>query len=154
MQIMSLSVPIAPQTTGHPFGLPENRDPVRRETRVTPVAESRNPDAGFKDGKKPLQFWRSAGGAVDPETHIAPPSIMQIKISQLLNEQAGLTRPDEAGDEPRGDKHDRSLHPAPQETEDVAPAPDRTAPGEDPRRGYANAAQITKADTARDTEDS
>ena len=145
MQIMSLSVPIAPQTTGHPYGLPENRAPVRRETRIEPVANARNPDAGFKDGKKPLQFWRSASGSVDPSTHIAPPSIMQIKISQMLSEQ---TTPSTA-DDPKSAETASAPDGAAMEKQSAMDEHHAGAgietPKDDPREGYAKAALIAKA---------
>lgn len=45
-------------------------------------------------GQAPDKFWRAARGEPDPATHIAPPSIMQLKISKLLEEQAPQTEDD------------------------------------------------------------
>ncbi|MBE9639405.1 hypothetical protein [Salipiger mangrovisoli] len=40
------------------------------------------------EGQPPASFWRSLTGLPDPANHVAPPSIMQIRISALLEEQA------------------------------------------------------------------
>ncbi|NDW57671.1 hypothetical protein G0P98_14290 [Yangia sp. PrR004] len=40
------------------------------------------------DGQPPASFWRSLTGMPDPSSHVAPPSIMQLRITALLEEQA------------------------------------------------------------------
>ncbi|WP_143595895.1 hypothetical protein [Tropicibacter naphthalenivorans] len=59
-----------------------------RETRVQPIADARDPEAPMREGQSAEKFWRSASGLPDPDSHMAPPSIMQIKISQMLDQQA------------------------------------------------------------------
>ncbi|MBY6116998.1 hypothetical protein KUW09_22055 [Mameliella alba] len=102
----------APQVSGHPQGLPEVRPPNADPAKITPIADSRNPEAGLKDGKAPTKFWRAVNGEPDPATHAAPPSIMQITISQMLDEQSpdnrGDTAADTAPDQVSGGKDARS----------------------------------------------
>lgn len=93
----------APQVTGHPQGLPDPRAERSDRTRVKPIADARDPQARLKDGQAPTQFWRAVNGEPDLSTHTAPPSIMQITISRMLDEQA--PKPDTAGkSEPKGPK--------------------------------------------------
>ncbi|SDF34865.1 hypothetical protein SAMN04488105_1181 [Salipiger thiooxidans] len=89
MQFPGVSPAVAPLATGHPQGLPAVPDGPPVETKVQPVAEqaqSRNdPGTG---GQPPTNFWRGLAGLPDPSKHVAPPSIMQIKISAILEKQA------------------------------------------------------------------
>lgn len=78
----------APQVTGHPHGLPDPQAGRGEPMRVKPIADARNPEARLKDGQAPTQFWRAVNGEPDPSTHTAPPSIMQITITRLLDAQA------------------------------------------------------------------
>ena len=59
----------------------------RRAAPAVHVIDSRNPEALKAQGQSPAQFWRSSNGGIDPDQHVAPPSIMQIKISQMLDAQ-------------------------------------------------------------------
>jgi hypothetical protein len=56
---------------------------------VQPIAQQArtgtDPDPG---GEPPSNFWRGLTGLPDPSKHVAPPSIMQIRIAALLQEQA------------------------------------------------------------------
>jgi hypothetical protein len=102
MKLVGIPAWYAPHSTGHPLGLPE---PARKPSPVTvkPIAKRSDPDATLSDGKPPMQFWRSGSGDPDPATHVAPPTIMQIKISRMLADQAsGLAETAE----PAKDKHD------------------------------------------------
>ncbi|MBW4985847.1 hypothetical protein KZZ07_25215 [Mameliella sp. CS4] len=91
MQVTVTPLLTAPQVTGHPQGLPEvSRDPAS-ETRVKPIADARDPEAGLREGQAPAKFWRAANGEPDPDANTAPPSIMQITISRMLEEQAPRT---------------------------------------------------------------
>ncbi|MGY9050013.1 hypothetical protein P775_18825 [Puniceibacterium antarcticum] len=80
----------APISTGHPFGLPGTSDQTKSVTRVPTVSKQSSSDSGMMQEKSPSQFWRVVGGQPDPATHVAPPSIMQLKISALLEQQAPL----------------------------------------------------------------
>lgn len=87
---MVLSSPntwIAPLSTGHPAGLPKAPKKPMPHTRVT-APGSGDAMAGFMQGQDPSNFWRAASGQPDPAMHIAPPSIMQMKITQMLDDQA------------------------------------------------------------------
>ena len=99
MQLAGPTLWTAPLATGHPLGLPGIQKPTPPHQRVQPTAQSRNPDATMSDGQPPAKFWRAASGEPDPATHLAPPSIMQIKISQMLDEQAN----EQAEDPPEAD---------------------------------------------------
>lgn len=78
---------IAPLATGHPAGLPKTPKKPLPHTRVTAPGGG-DAMAGFMQGQDPTNFWRAASGQPDPATHIAPPSIMQMKITQMLDDQA------------------------------------------------------------------
>ena len=84
----------APLATGHPHGLPEARKPAKPQTRVLPIALTRDPEAALTRGQPPVGFWRAVSGEPDPD-HIAPPSIMQIEISRLLDAQRDGSAPPE-----------------------------------------------------------
>lgn len=88
MQIAGPSLWIAPLATGHPHGLPGVKRPEKQSTKVQPLDQSRNPDAALARHQAPENFWKAANGDPVPEDHIAPPTIMQLKISQMLDEQA------------------------------------------------------------------
>lgn len=73
---ISIALPaMAPQTTGHPASLPP--DPARPDSTqtVTPASESETPGQ---------TGHRQAG----EQQNSAPPSLMQIRIMELLAEQA------------------------------------------------------------------
>jgi hypothetical protein len=78
----------APQVTGHPFGLPAPKEPVADVQKVQPILDARHPETQLGNQNPPSEFWRLVQGEPDPLTHEGPPSIMQIKISQMLNDQA------------------------------------------------------------------
>uniref|UniRef100_A0A2A3JRR8 Uncharacterized protein n=1 Tax=Alloyangia mangrovi TaxID=1779329 RepID=A0A2A3JRR8_9RHOB len=84
---------VAPLATGHPLGLPGAPVRTAEETKVQPVKEQSTTDTDHgadhgTEGQSPTGFWRSLTGLPDPVNHVAPPSIMQIRISALLEEQA------------------------------------------------------------------
>ncbi|WGW03797.1 hypothetical protein [Tropicibacter oceani] len=81
----------------------------------------------MSDGQPPAQFWRAANGEPDPNKHLAPPSIMQIKISQMLDEQAS----EQAEDSPEAEE------PADAAAPDQARAPSDPAPDDLPAIGSA-----------------
>ncbi|EPX85611.1 hypothetical protein [Salipiger mucosus] len=95
---------VAPLATGHPLGLPATQERTSPATRVQPAAREaaadNNPGTG---GQPPGAARRDASGDPDPEPHSAPPSIMQIKITAMLEEQAEALRgtaPDTAETQP------------------------------------------------------
>ncbi|KUF09297.1 hypothetical protein AVJ23_18780 [Pseudoponticoccus marisrubri] len=96
---------------------------------MTPIAHARDPETAESASRRPSRFWPAANGEPDPETHVAPPSIMQIKITQLLTEQADARAPEQDGDRP--------APPDPRSEPEEAPYSDTTAiapdaPPEDP----------------------
>lgn len=88
MQVTKPPTLTAPQVTGHPQGLPGDRPAPDEQTKVKPIADARNPDARLNDGVAPTKFWSAANGKPDPDANTAPPSIMQITISRMLDEQS------------------------------------------------------------------
>ncbi|WP_425074956.1 hypothetical protein [Sagittula sp. S175] len=94
MQLAGLSYLSAPQVTGHPLGLPGA--PVKKPSipEVQPILDSRRPETQLGSGS-PRTFYYAVQGEVDPVKHNPPPSIMQIKISQMLQDQALGTGSDE-----------------------------------------------------------
>lgn len=97
MQIAGLSLWSAPQATGHLPGVPgDQTDATPPARKVHPISASRNPEAALTWARTPpTQFWRTAIGAPDPAAQTAPPSIMQIKISQMLDAQASALQDQE-----------------------------------------------------------
>ncbi|MGP6088283.1 hypothetical protein [Antarctobacter jejuensis] len=87
MQFLVPPLLSAPQVTGHPQGLPRGRPDPLEQTRVKPISDARDPEARMKEGQSPTQFWSAVNGEPDPDNHTAPPSIMQITISRMLDEQ-------------------------------------------------------------------
>lgn len=79
MQFTGVSQAVAPLATGHPQGLPAAPDGPPAETRVQPVSEQAKAGTGSND---------DPGSQRNPKAHTAPPSIVQIKISALLEQQA------------------------------------------------------------------
>ncbi len=88
MQLTGPSLWIAPLATGHPHGLPGAKRQEKQTTKVQPLDQARNPDAALTRGQTPGNFWKAVNGEPIPDDHIAPPTIMQLKISQMLDEQA------------------------------------------------------------------
>lgn len=93
MQLTGVPQVVAPLATGHPLGLPGAPVRTAEETKVQPVKEQSTTDTDHAtdhgtEGQPPAGFWRSLTGLPDPANHVAPPSIMQIRISALLEEQA------------------------------------------------------------------
>ncbi len=88
MQFSVLPNWAAPLSTGHSFGLPETGVQVKSVTRVAAVSKQSFSDTGMMQEKSPPPFSRPATGQRGASTNVAPPSIMQLKISELLNTQA------------------------------------------------------------------
>lgn len=95
MQIAGLSYSSAPQTMAQTIGLPGAGDNKHSVTEIQPILDARRPETKLGSADSPLAFWNAVRGEPDPETHTPPPSIMQIKISQILQDQA-LGQTDEA----------------------------------------------------------
>ncbi|WP_141194889.1 hypothetical protein [Maliponia aquimaris] len=104
--------------------------------RVKPIADARNPEARLKDGQAPTQFWRAVNGEPDPSTHAAPPSIMQITISRMLDAQApkpdAAQEPEPAPPTTRVEAGQPAHQTSPAETDPKAEPMPRAAQGADP----------------------
>ncbi len=108
----------SPLWTGQPFGPQAAQEQPNPDQWVPPITQARDPDAQLNHGQPPTRFWRLVGGGPDPATHIAPPSIVQIRITQLLNDQAPANknaRTEEA--EARPDSADNRAETAEREAE-------------------------------------
>ncbi|MBN9890434.1 hypothetical protein [Salipiger abyssi] len=149
MQFTGVPPAVAPLATGHPLGLPAVPDGPARETKVQPVSEqARTGTDGETSGQPPADFWRGLTGLPNPAKHVAPPSIMQIKISAILEEQAErLTqdlRPPEPA--PTGAEDDASPLPAAPTRTEPAPEPEAEPKEPDdpgtPTAPYAEAAVV------------
>ncbi|KMK66505.1 hypothetical protein [Puniceibacterium sp. IMCC21224] len=90
MLVPTLAPWAAPQTTGHPLGLPATTPLPSTSRKVAPVNQQSTSDTGLEQDKSTARLWFEAQGRPDPATHIAPPSITQLKIIALLSEQAGI----------------------------------------------------------------
>ena len=101
----------APVTTGHPFGLPESGMRTRSTARVPVVSEQSSSDTGFMQEKSPTRYWRAAGETPEPENHCPPPSILQLKISAMLDEQAEAQTRAHPGTEQGDQAPDASMDP-------------------------------------------
>jgi hypothetical protein len=85
MQIAGFTWFHAPLVTGHPLGLPQTRPATAPVLRVTPVTGSDS--ARHRTEAAPV-IWHPVKGAQDQCRHTPPPSIVQIRISRILNDQA------------------------------------------------------------------
>lgn len=86
MQLAGLSYLSAPQVTGHPHalpGAPEKKPPL---AEVQPILDARRPETQL-GRNSPRTFYFAVQNEPDPVAHNPPPSIMQIKISQMLQDQ-------------------------------------------------------------------
>ena len=98
MQISLPTSPAAPLVSGHPFGLPAApaRSPDPKRVEATDAASSGN--LGARRTPAPSAEEELAKVLENPGDHIAPPSIMQLRIAALLDGGTGPadTPPDAA----------------------------------------------------------
>ncbi|MDJ0823657.1 MAG: hypothetical protein QNJ09_17840 [Paracoccaceae bacterium] len=136
MQVFANHMWVSPQTTDHRLGLPSLTRFNQPKERVEPIdTKSKDRlDVGTRNERAPQQTRRD--GSPDPETHVAPPSIMQLKIAAMLEDQASAKREAEAempsdtdsAAQPEAEAEDRTLA-QPDDTTDAAPP---TPLGDDP----------------------
>ncbi|WP_417724069.1 hypothetical protein [Salipiger sp.] len=130
MQFTGTFLGVSPLATGHPLGLPAVQQKTLVDTKVQPVAQqSKTENDTGREGLPPKEFWRSLTGSPDPATHTAPPSIMQLKILAILDEQAERLDPATAKD---GDPAAGTEAPDPAEPPDPDTAATAAAPGTTP----------------------
>lgn len=91
----------APLATGHPLGLPRDPRKPAPQHRV-PATSQAHSSGDFPQGHPPAAYWRVLDGRPDPATHVAPPSIMQLKITQMLDAQASELADAMPEPEPKG----------------------------------------------------
>lgn len=126
MQFPTIPAMLAPLATGHPYGLPADQRGTSLDKRVQPIGPSQDSNTTSTRGE-PQPFLRASHGRVPAQTpqedHVAPPSIMQIKILQMLDEQA--SKIDEDADNPDEDKPEAD----PTKPEPTATHPEAAATG-------------------------
>ena len=84
MLISGIPAWAAPQSTGHPQALPATPAPAASDSRVVALAGSKEASLGQSgDGSA-----QDDGTASRKDQKAAPPTIMQIKIATMLQEQA------------------------------------------------------------------
>ena len=96
MQPIVMPLTLAPVVTGHPLGLPEPRRAPKPSVEITPISKRGDIDAAIADARTPAEFWRAVSGQPHAD-HEAPRSMLQIRISQLLQEAEGADS-DASGD--------------------------------------------------------
>lgn len=137
MQFTGVSQSVAPLATGHPLSLPASPIKAAPETRVQPVSKQAKTGAeAGQDGQDRPAAQRQPGGDTVPVDRAAPPSIMQLKISALLQEQAeklmdeAKRRTAQQDPEEARDTQDRTegAHHANANPEETAPASEGASP--------------------------
>lgn len=98
----------APQTTGHPLGLPNPSAQPYVTTQVTPLRKTSDSALGNSGGRPHDSDTASPDERKDSDQPVAPPSALQLKIISILQEQAQMltkdknTDPDAASDKDTG----------------------------------------------------
>ncbi|WP_150297803.1 hypothetical protein [Salipiger aestuarii] len=87
MQFTGVLPALAPLATGHPQGLPDPADGPPPVTRVQPVAEQADIGADPGTDREPPSEARQLQSRQTPERS-APPSVIQIRIAKMLQDQA------------------------------------------------------------------
>lgn len=95
MQFPSLSQFLAPLATGHPQGLPAVQNEPARVSRVQPVKEQASTGTQAGTDQDPSSEFRQMV-AKQSSQRISPPSVMQIRIAQMLQDQADRMQSDSA----------------------------------------------------------
>lgn len=134
MQVSSHSNLGVPQGSTYRPGLSGQPADASGSREVLPVVGARDAATQRQEGP-PAQFWRTLNGGPDPATHIAPPSIMQIKISQLLDAQAGSI-----------DDEAKSENASKPEAANADQAPNRPTDSTDPEAGPGEEGSTAETD--------
>ncbi|WP_149757520.1 hypothetical protein [Roseivivax sediminis] len=137
MQITTPAVPAAPIVSGHPFGLPgvppRSPDPRRVEAATDSQTADNMPDRQPAAGSPSDKLEAALD---DPGDHVAPPSIMQLRISALLAERSTPAPAPEPGIEARARSAYDNAPPAEglgaNADTDSAPEPEAAAPAPRP----------------------
>lgn len=148
MQFSITTLAMAPMITGHPLGLPEAKRSTKSPFEIKPISKRGDIDTAIADARTPAEFRRAVSGRPHAD-QAAPPSMLQIRISQLLAEE---TKPSQPSEDPAeaADDTDTAAGFAPA-TRDADPVPAKAIPpGLQPNRPYpalpdAQAPQLDKA---------
>lgn len=88
---MNLTAPpaiLAPQTTGHPNGLPDAAPPDKELGKVAGVSDDVDTQgANLRDSREDKE-GKSRDRENKDEAASAPPTVLQLKINEILKEQA------------------------------------------------------------------
>ena len=79
------AISLAPVVTGHPLGLPEPRRALPPQIEIKPVAKRGDTSTGLLQPRMPGTLWPVGQGKTDGG-HAAPPTMLQMLISHLLEE--------------------------------------------------------------------
>ncbi|WP_375258493.1 hypothetical protein [Citreimonas sp.] len=105
MQFSITTLSMAPMITGHPLGLPEGKRTTKSPLEIKPITKRGDVDTAVANARTPAEFRRAVSGKPEHD-RAAPPSMLQIRISQLLAEeiappQPGEVRENAARDQPK-----------------------------------------------------
>lgn len=97
MQITALTPQLAPLATGHPLALPARVSPAT--PAVPPAGDTDTAATGDQRGRPPMPPSNPEAILRNPEDHVAPPSIMQLKIAAMQNAAQDAESPAAAPEE-------------------------------------------------------
>ncbi|MDO6587267.1 hypothetical protein Q4543_17275 [Salipiger sp. 1_MG-2023] len=158
MQFPSLTQFLAPLATGHPQGLPAVQSEPARISRVQPVKEQASTGTQTGTDQDPSAESRQMV-ARQSSQRISPPSVMQIRIAQMLQDQAdkmqseSASAPKPADPQPQTAQTPDEPAPEPVTAHAPEPAPDPDTPKSAPPlpTPYASRADLP-TDTGFDEE--
>lgn len=135
MQFSITTLAMAPMITGHPLGLPEAKRSTKSPFEIKPITKRGDIDTAIAEARTPAEFRRAVSGRPHPD-QAAPPSMLQIRISQLLAEGTKPSQPSEGPAAEAAADADTAAGFAPA-TRDGAPIPAEAFPsGIQPVRPY------------------
>ncbi|SDY41210.1 hypothetical protein SAMN05444340_107137 [Citreimonas salinaria] len=110
MQFSITTLSMAPMITGHPLGLPEAKRATKSPYEIKPIAKRGDIDSAIADARTPAEFRRAVSGR-PTDDQAAPPSMLQIRISQLLAEE--IAPPEPGKDDTAETREQPAVAPAP-----------------------------------------
>ncbi|MCH2163362.1 MAG: hypothetical protein MK098_01735 [Marinovum sp.] len=89
MIVYGPALTLAPQTTGHPLGLPQGDSSKPTTQRISDAAQGARSNASDQQQSKSTeQEQRRDRSSSSKDAPAAPPTILQLKINEMLREQA------------------------------------------------------------------
>ncbi len=65
---------------------------LRTSKDIAPITKRGDIDAAIAAARTPAEFWRATGGIAPDSDAFMPPSVMQVRISLLLNAEQQADR--------------------------------------------------------------